>query len=184
MTTNEHHCNTCEKTYKHKSSLEKHIKNIHEKETSVKHKPQNPRSMETPSLKEHPKVDHTNTSDFCCDSCMRTYKYKGNLKRHIKLVHEREQEFNCKRCNLTFKEISRFKEHITTKHNEPKTKLKEYPSSILNINEHRIDNKNSFKYLGTKLANDQPNAGDTEIKHRQIQASVAFIESNKLLKNY
>ena len=118
--------------------------------------------METPSLKEHPKVDHTNTNDFCCNTCMKTYKYKGNLKKHIKLVHEKEQEFNCKRCNLTFKEISRPKEHITTKHNEPNTKLKEYPSSILNINEHQIDNKNSFKYLGTKLANDQPNAGDTE----------------------
>ena len=38
---------------------------------------------------------------------------------------------------------------MTTKHDEPKSKLKEYPKSSININEHRIDNKNSFKYLGT-----------------------------------
>ena len=54
---------------------------------------------------------------------------------------------------------------MTTKHNEPKTKLKEYPPSILSINEHRIDNKNSFKFLGTKLTCGQPSAGDTEVKH-------------------
>ena len=80
--------------------------------------------------------------------------------------------------------MSKFRQHITTKHNEPKTKLKEYPSSILNINEHRIDNKNSFKYLGTKLTSDQPSAGNIEIKHRKIQTSVAFNENRRLLKNY
>ena len=148
----------------------------------MKYKLQSSRSMETPSLKEHPKSDYTNTGDFCCDSCMKTYKYKGNLKRHIKLVHERKQECNCKRCNLTFKEISIFKEHITTKHNEPKTRLKEYPSSILNINEHRIDNKNSLKQLGTKLATDQPSAEDTEIKHRKIQARVVLMKTGSFLK--
>ena len=73
---------------------------------------------------------------------------------------------------------------MTRKHNEPKTKLKEYPKSILNSNEHRIENTNSFKYLGTKLSCGQPGAGDTEVKQRKLQASVAFNEYRKLLKNY
>ena len=73
--TNEYHCSMCEKSYKHKSSLKRHIKKMHEKETNVKHKLQSSRSMETPSLKEHPKADYTNTRDFRCDSCMNTYKY-------------------------------------------------------------------------------------------------------------
>ena len=115
---------------------------------------------------------------------MQTYKYKGNLERHIKLVHKKEQGTNCERCNLTFKEMSKFRQHITTKHKEPKTKLEEYPSSILNINEHRIDNKKKFKYLGTKLTNDQPSAGNAEIKHREIQAIIAFKDNRRLLKNY
>ena len=121
--------------------------------------------METPSLKEHPKPDHTNTGDFCCDSCMNTYKYTGGLERHIKSVHDKEEEFRCERCNLAFKEISKFGRHMITKHNEPKTKLKEYPLSVLNINEHRMDNKNYFKYLDTKVICGQPSAGDTEVKH-------------------
>ena len=58
--TNEQHYNICEKTYKYKSSLVRHIKKVHEKETNVKHKLQTPRPMETPSLKEQPKVNHTN----------------------------------------------------------------------------------------------------------------------------
>ena len=174
LTTNEHHCKICEKTYKYKRGLVRHIKNIHEKDTHVKDKLQNPISMETPSLKEHPKVDRTNTGDFCCDSCKKTYKYKGYLERHIKVAHEREEGTNRERCNLTFKEMSKFRQHITTKHKEPKTKLEEYLSSILNINELRIDNKKTFKYLGTKLTNDQPSAGNTEIRHRKIQANIAL----------
>ena len=66
--TNEYHCGMCEKTYKHKSSLKRHIKKMHEKETNVKHKLQSPRSMESTILKEHPKADYTNTGDFRCDS--------------------------------------------------------------------------------------------------------------------
>ena len=180
--TNEHHCDVCEKTYKHKSRFKSHIKKVHEKETNVKHKLQRSSSMEPPSLKEDPKADYTNTGDFCCNSCMKTYKYRGYLERHIKLVHDRERESMCECCNLVCKEISKFRRHTTTKHNEPKIKLKEYPQSIFNISEHRIDNKNSFKYLGTKLTSGQPSAGDTEIKHRNMQSSVAFNENSKLLK--
>ena len=72
---------------------------------------------------------------------------------------------------------------MTTKHNEPKTKLKEYPPFISNINEHRIYNKNSFEHLGTKLTCDQLSAGDTEVKHLNIKASVASNENRKLLEN-
>ena len=46
--------------------------------------------MKTPNFKEQPKVDRTNTGDFCCDSCKKKYKYIGHLERHIKVVHERE----------------------------------------------------------------------------------------------
>ena len=81
----------CEKNYKQQSSLKRHIKKMHEKETNVKHKLQSSRSMETPSLKEQAKADYTNTGDFCCDSCMKTYKYRGYLERHIKLVQDKEQ---------------------------------------------------------------------------------------------
>ena len=166
--TNKHRCGMCERTYKHECSLKRHIKKMHEKETNVKHKLQSPRSMERTSLKEYPKSDYTNTGNLRCDSCMKTYKYRGHLERHIKLVHHKEQESRCERCNLAFKEISKFRRHMTTKHDEPKPKLKEYPKSIININEHRIDNKNSFKYLGTKLACGQPSAGDAEVKHCKI----------------
>ena len=53
---------------------------MYEKETNVKHKLQSPRSMERTSLKEHPKSDYTNTDDFRCDPCMKTYKYRGSEK--------------------------------------------------------------------------------------------------------
>ena len=135
-------------------------------------------------LKEHPKVDRTTKGDFCCDPCKKTYKYKSNLDKHNKLVHEREQGTGCEHCNLTFKELSKLRQHITTKHKEPNTELEEYPSSILNINEHRMENKKTFKYLGTKLTNDQPSAGNTEIKHRKMQASIAFNGNRRLLKDY
>ena len=84
LTTDIHHCDMCEKTYKYKRGLVRHIKNIHEKDTNVKDKLQNPISIKTPNLNEHPKVHRTNTGDFCCDPCKKTYRYKGNLEKHIK----------------------------------------------------------------------------------------------------
>ena len=95
---NEYHCSMCEKTYKHKNSLKGHIEKMHEWETNP-----SSRSMETPSLKEHPKADYTNTGYFCCNSWMKTYKYRGYLERHIKLVHDKEQGSRCERSSLTFK---------------------------------------------------------------------------------
>ena len=78
--------------------------------------------------------------------------------------------------------MSRFRQHITTKHNETKPKLEEYPLSLLNINDRWIGNKNSFKFLSTKLTNDQPSAGNTGIKHKKIQASRAFDKIGSFLQ--
>ncbi len=38
VTTKKNYCNICEKAYTHKSRLERDLKDINEKETSVKHK--------------------------------------------------------------------------------------------------------------------------------------------------
>ena len=183
QTTNKHHCDRCKKAYQHKSSLNRHIRNIHEKDTNVKDKLQKSISMETISLKNIRRLIVPTQVISVVTHARKHISIKAT-RRGIKLVHKREQGTNCERCNLTFKEMSKFRQHITIRHKEPKIKWKEYPSSILNINDHRIDNKSSFKYLGTKLTNYQPSAGNTEIKHRKIQASIAFNENRKLLKNY
>ena len=52
------------------------------------------------------------------------------------------------------------------------------------MNQKDISNSRTFKYLGTKISYDQPNAGDDEVNHRKLQANIAFNKHRKVLKNY
>jgi hypothetical protein len=66
-------CDSCEKTYKYKSSLRKH--------TEAKHT--NNKMQEKPL---------SGKNEFQCDQCDRSYKYPGDLKYHQQLNHFKSSE--------------------------------------------------------------------------------------------
>ena len=66
-------CQQCDKTFKLKEYLDRHKKNIHEKE------PQN------------------HEDEYKCDRCNKAYSKKGILVSHIRSKHENGM-FKCKNC--------------------------------------------------------------------------------------
>ena len=51
------------------------------------------------------------------------------------------------------------------------------------MNQKDISNSRTFKYLGTKISYDQPNAGDDEVNHRQLLSDVeAILKDEQLTK--
>lgn len=60
----------------------------------------------------------------------------------------------------------------------------EYPESILTINNQKIKNLKTFKYLGAMLSYNEPGTSGMEISHRIGMANAKFASLKKLLCNY
>ena len=60
LATNEYHCSMCEKTYKYKRGLRRHIKNVHEDQNRVQIEHCNATDTEKPNLRGHGRVVHEN----------------------------------------------------------------------------------------------------------------------------
>lgn len=58
-----------------------------------------------------------------------------------------------------------------------------YPESIISVGDVKLKNCDTFKYLGCKVNEDQPNTGDYEIEYRISCAKAAFAENQIMLKN-
>ena len=80
-------CLDCEKKFKFKNSLMKHINAVHSK------------------------------TRFSCHVCFSTFSYRANRKRHVALEHETNPSINqCKDCNQTFTYKHNLKSHLKKFH--------------------------------------------------------------------
>lgn len=60
LTTNVHHCNICEKTYRHKKDLTRHIKNVHKVQGNAQIEHYNTADTERSILQKHSNGMHNN----------------------------------------------------------------------------------------------------------------------------
>jgi len=77
-------CSDCNKTYKYKYCLQRHIREVHEV-----------------------------TGKFKCPTCNKTYNYNRGLQRHIREVHEATGWFKCLTCNKTYNTERGLQKHKT-----------------------------------------------------------------------
>lgn len=100
-------CNICEKGFKQKKNLEKHLVMIHFicqycGGTSKSHE----------DLKKHMVIHR----DLKCLLCKKVFSQKNRLKYHYQLVHGHQDFYKCTRCQQKFSKKSILLEHIKLRH--------------------------------------------------------------------
>lgn len=94
-------CYVCKRTYKSKSSLERHFKVKHTNKSKVKC-PKCPKAtfQSNDAYLKHKRALHENAR-FSCEECGRKFNHKFSLECHARL-HTGERPFACDRCDLRF----------------------------------------------------------------------------------
>ena len=106
-------CTKCYKTYKDQSGLSYHIKSQHEDITYLCTEC-NKTFTRKNGLRYHTKSQHEGIT-FSCTFCDKTFNDKSNLSRHIKSKHE-GVTYSCTECNKTFSTKGNLSQHIKSQH--------------------------------------------------------------------
>ena len=122
-------CPKCDKIFKHKNSLTKHLTDVHGKLSHIcpvcHKKLANPRSLKV-HVKTHNKFNQPverapkmySFENERCDKCEKRFKDNGALRVHQKGVHG-AKEFQCKLCNYQTSYAENMKKHVKGIHNKP-----------------------------------------------------------------
>ena len=85
----DHHCGSCDKSFKSSASVKRHIR-----------------------------VEHSTEGEFNCGMCDKTFKYEGSLNRHTKIDHTVKEEIKCLLCNKSYKYADSLRRHNKSAHKE------------------------------------------------------------------
>ena len=96
----EYQCSYCEKTYKVKISLDRHLKEKHY------HGNKNLDYIE----------DMDSIGDISCEHCEKTFKRSHCMERHIRSVHTKEKSFLCFKCLKKFTRKDKLGRHMKMLH--------------------------------------------------------------------
>ena len=127
-------CPMCQKEFKAKVSLNRHIKYVHSEEmkhscviceTKFKQKSDMRVHIQHVHGFNMSKAMHGNFEDqemFKCDMCDSSYRYKKGLNEHKQLKHEQanDEHFQCNECSSRFQQKKSLDEHKRLKHSENK----------------------------------------------------------------
>ena len=95
-------CNICDKNFKTKNLLQKHLINIHDEEKGKMNKCDICYKVLKGSLKFHKNRVHQKKKPSNCESCGKSFPCVENLKRHIYTVHEGHKDYKCESCGKSF----------------------------------------------------------------------------------
>jgi len=111
-------CSQCDKNYKVKAELKKHIDIIHK---GVKYPCPTCSDVlsSSQSLKRHIRTVHeTLEKNFSCDICSKAFKDSDYLQRHMRTHEETTKSFVCQECGKFFKYQNTLKSHIRIMHDK------------------------------------------------------------------
>ncbi|CAK1554344.1 unnamed protein product [Leptosia nina] len=127
-------CNACNKTYKKKFELNRHIKNHHLQQKNYLCDKCNAKFVSKRGLIDH-MAKHTGLIDHCsCDICGKTFLRQRTLKEHLKL-HANNKRYQCEVCKKTFMQKCGLKSHVKL-HQDDLDIFKEFDDV-----KHLIDNR-------------------------------------------
>ena len=109
-------CPTCESKFSSNCNLQKHIKNIHLKQTTYQCTQCVSKFSSNCNLQTHIKTVHLKLKNFQCDQCEAKFSQNGNLIAHINSVHLKQVNYQCDQCESKFSENCNLQTHIHTVH--------------------------------------------------------------------
>ena len=114
-------CTICEYCCDKESSLEKHVKVVHEQ---TRHACENCDATfsQRQSLKNHVILVHEGIVPFPCPNCEIGFVTKKRLSRHIQTVHEKTDRKQCSLCDHTFSTSGNLNAHISSIHKKTEVK--------------------------------------------------------------
>ena len=90
-------CAFCDKTFKQKGYMNKHISAVHEMRKKFVCSRKSSKFARKQDLERHNQVVHEDKRPFQCSHCKKTFGQKGNMNKHISDAHEnKENVFKCK----------------------------------------------------------------------------------------
>ncbi|XP_038221014.1 zinc finger protein 62-like [Zerene cesonia] len=126
-------CNACNKTYKKKFELNRHIKHHHLQQKSYLCDKCNANFFSKRGLIDH-MTRHTGSEMCSCDVCGKTFSRLRTLKEHMK-IHDDDKRFQCEICKKTFMQKCSLKSHVRL-HQDDLDIFKEFDDV-----KHLIDNR-------------------------------------------
>ncbi|XP_050559512.1 zinc finger protein 761 isoform X1 [Spodoptera frugiperda] len=126
-------CNACNKTYKKKFELNRHIKHHHLQQRSYLCDKCNAKFFSKRGLSDH-LSRHSGGVVCSCDVCGKTFSRTRTLKEHLK-IHEDDKRFQCEICHKTFMQKCSLKSHVRL-HQDDLDIFKEFDDV-----KHLIDNR-------------------------------------------
>lgn len=118
----DHKCGRCDYKCSTKGDLNQHIKQVHDKIKDHKCNQCDFKCSAKGQLKEHIKQVHNKIKDFECTQCHYKCSFNKTLNQHIKMVHNKIKDILCSQCDYTCSTNSHLKQHIKQVHDKIKDK--------------------------------------------------------------
>lgn len=128
-----HPCNACNKIYKKRYELNRHIRHHHLQQRSFLCDLCNTEFFSKRGLADHI-LRHTGGEVASCDVCGKTFSRTRTLREHMK-IHENDTRYQCEVCKKTFVQKTSLKSHLRL-HQDDLDIFKEFDDV-----KHLIDNR-------------------------------------------
>ncbi|KAJ8706849.1 hypothetical protein PYW07_012927 [Mythimna separata] len=116
-------CEECQRCFREKNYLTRHVRNMHTGEKPYKCEECQLFFSQKGHLINHNRT-HTGEKPFKCEECQLCFSQKGNLRKHIR-THTGEKPYKCEECQLCFSQKSHLTNHIRTHTGEKPFKCEE-----------------------------------------------------------
>ena len=141
------YCNLCDFSATTSSTLNIHIKNVHEEKKNSCENCGKVFTMMYQLNNLKLKVHSDTPKSFFCKICDKSFHFRHDLNHHLKLSHN-EKRFNCDHCKNTFATVSSLKNHTLT-HNAPNIQCKDcdfktHTKTKLNEHIERLHNEQTY----------------------------------------
>jgi len=111
-------CSQCLKKFSNEAKLNRHIKNVHNKERPHQCNQCSKNYSEGYKLTRHIKIVHNKERPYQCNQCLRKFGQSDKLTMHIKIVHNKEKPHACSQpgCAQKFGLKINLKRHMMMVH--------------------------------------------------------------------